>query len=282
MKENTPYNDKIIVLCLLPIISFVTTIVGSDYNLAFIFGLKFFKIFVFTFIEVLVIWGFFRFCIRVLDKRIPLNSTNSNKRFILQVLSTLLIYAVFRSIFTYIEVNVLNWSFNPRIYLNSDLPTEITFIVLVNTIYAYWGHTAYTKKIEGKQQIKNTPQISLSTSNFIEIKKNRKTIYLAFTEIAYLYISNKITYLKTIKGETHIVNEPLNDLHTILGQKNYYRVNRQFLINQLAIHSYKVLPNRQIHISLIPPSEIDCKLNKNNSKSFKEWLSTQNRIIKPS
>lgn len=280
-QQNLTYNDKIIISCLLPIISLATSIVGTDHNLAFLFSIKYFKIFIYNFLEVLAVWSFFRFSLIILDKRIPLNSTNSNKRFILQVLFTLLGYVIFRSTFCYLGIKILNRSFNLRMYLNSDLPMGLTFIILINLIYAYWGHVAYAQNIKEENQIKNTLQTSPPKPSFIEIKKNKNTIYLAFEKIAYFYISNTVTYLKTTENETHIINDSLNDLHIILGQKNYYRINRQFLINQSAIHSYKVLPNRQIHISLIPPSEIDCRLNKNKSKNFKEWLSTQNRIIKP-
>jgi len=129
-KGKNIYNDKIIIIWLLPAIAFITSLVGSDYDLAFLTSFKFFKIFILSLVEVLTIWGLFRLILNFLDEYNPINKTNSKKRFLLQLLLCLVVYFVFRFLFVYIEVNLLNRTFSKRMYLNSDLPTEITSAIL--------------------------------------------------------------------------------------------------------------------------------------------------------
>lgn len=279
---KTHYNDKIIILGLLPIISIFTTIVGTDYDLPYLFSWAYIEQLIYTFVEVLTIWSFLRFSIVILDKRMPFNKENAQKRFFLQVLFTLIIYIIFRFLFTYVEIIFFERPFDVKAYIHSDLPMEITFIILVNIIYAYWSQVGYQEKMKEEQPASLIMRALKPKPNFIEIKKNKKTIYLDSTKIAYIYRANTITYLKTIENAVHIIDFSLTDLQELLGHENYFRVNRQFLVNQSAIQAYKILPNRQIQISLLPSSDIDCKLNKNNFKNFKDWLLQQNRVIKPS
>lgn len=280
--RNAHYNDKIIILGLLPIISIFTTIVGTDYDLPYLFSWAYIEQLIYTFVEVLTIWSFLRFSIVMLDKRMPFNKENAKKRFSLQVLFTLIIYIIFRFLFTYVEILFFERPFDVKAYIHSDLPMEITFIILVNIIYAYWAQVGYQEEMKEEQPASLIMQTLKPKPNFIEIKKNKKTIYLDSTKIAYIYRANTITYLKTTENAVHIIDLPLTDLHKLLGHENYFRVNRQFLVNQSTIQAYKILPNRQIQISLSPSSDIDCKLNKNNFKNFKDWLLQQNRVIKPS
>jgi len=280
-KSNNPYNDKTIIIFLLPIISFIITLIGSDYDFKFISSLRFLYLVFVTFLEVLFVFGSFRLVIDLLDKYMPINKGNTKKRLFFQLLISLFAFFLLRVGIYYFENTVLGWSDNIIIIVNSELPIDITFIILINLLYLYWGHMAYTSKMEKENLVNYKSHQPSPQPNYIEIKKSKQTLYLEFNEVAYIYKSNAITYLKTKANETHIINYSLSDLKTLLGSENYYRVNRQFLINQSSIRSYKVLPNRQVQISLIPTSEIDCKLNKNNFKNFKEWLTTHNGIIQP-
>ena len=73
------------------------------------------------------------------------------------------------------------------------------------------------------------------------IKQGDKLLSIEVTEISYFQLHNGLVYLHTSDQKQFIMNMSLNDLDRQLDPQNFFRANRQFIINfpaVKAVHRY--------------------------------------------
>jgi two-component system, LytTR family, response regulator LytT len=114
-------------------------------------------------------------------------------------------------------------------------------------------------------QLQSTP---LRTHVLVHVRD--KVHPIAVEDIALFYLQYKATYFKTFKGETHTINENLEQLEAELG-KQFYRANRQVLIQKKAIKEAIYLSNRKYQIIPSQTIDEDILVSKEKMTSFLEW-----------
>lgn len=90
-------------------------------------------------------------------------------------------------------------------------------------------------------------------------------------EVLYFYSENKIVYLQT-KERHYPTDFTLDELQEVLHHKNFFRVNRQFIINSNFIKNIHTSPYYKVEMEVSPEEEIT--VSRDRLKDFKDWLST--------
>lgn len=90
-------------------------------------------------------------------------------------------------------------------------------------------------------------------------------------EVLYFYSENKIVYLQT-KERHYPTDFTLDELQEVLDHKNFFRVNRQFIINSNFIKNIHTSPYYKVEMEVSPEEEIT--VSRDRLKDFKDWLST--------
>jgi two-component system, LytTR family, response regulator LytT len=99
-----------------------------------------------------------------------------------------------------------------------------------------------------------------------------KIIPVRFTDIAIFYIENEITKLVTFDHKTYTINKTMEKVEEI-APDDFFRVNRQFLINHKAIKDASQYFGRKLSVSLTIPFTGTITVSKNNVTAFLNWLS---------
>ncbi|KAA9338920.1 LytR/AlgR family response regulator transcription factor [Adhaeribacter soli] len=99
---------------------------------------------------------------------------------------------------------------------------------------------------------------------------NIKTVEVA--DIAYFFTQEKITFLNTFENKKLPVDNTLDELEDVLDPAQFFRINRQFIINVKAIGSMYSYSKSRVKIELNPPSDIETIVSTERSSSFKSWL----------
>jgi len=91
-------------------------------------------------------------------------------------------------------------------------------------------------------------------------------------QIAVFYIENEMTCLLTLSSTVHPVNKTLEELEK-LTTSEFYRANRQILVNRKAIKEVSQYFARKLSVSLVIPFAQKIIVSKEKSTDFLKWLS---------
>lgn len=91
-------------------------------------------------------------------------------------------------------------------------------------------------------------------------------------EVAYFFTHNKINFLHTFEGRRYPVDFNLESLETLLDPKNFFRINRQYIISINAIKEMFSYSKSRILIKLDPPAKDEAIVSTERSGDFKLWL----------
>ena len=92
------------------------------------------------------------------------------------------------------------------------------------------------------------------------------------SDAAYFYTENKVTYVRTKANATYAIDETLEELEMILNPKQFFRINRQFIVGIDSIDKMLVVSKSRVKLSLIPPAEHETIASTERSSTFKKWL----------
>lgn len=90
-------------------------------------------------------------------------------------------------------------------------------------------------------------------------------------DIAYI-LKDTINYVYTIDGQKYVIdNYNMEEIEEILNPKNFYRANRQCIVNIDAILTIK--PHHTSKLSLVlKPSKVEQDISREKATSFKKWF----------
>ncbi|WP_298148631.1 LytTR family DNA-binding domain-containing protein [Flavobacterium sp.] len=114
---------------------------------------------------------------------------------------------------------------------------------------------------------------ALQTKRFssILITKADKIIPIPIKDVLAFYIENGLVFAVTNSDKKVAVNYQLEKLEQ-LTSPNFYRVNRQFLVNRKAIKDASIYFNRKLLVNLVFPFECKIVVSKEKVTDFLNWL----------
>lgn len=104
----------------------------------------------------------------------------------------------------------------------------------------------------------------------IKLGDTIKSIRVA--DIAYFYTENKSNFLCTNDGKRFPIDFNLDQVEQMLNPRNFFRINRQFIIGHHAIEEMKAHTRSRINVRLSPPSRLDTIVAIDRAHDFKNWL----------
>jgi len=116
---------------------------------------------------------------------------------------------------------------------------------------------------EGRKNKKQNTVLIYHKENIIPVKVD---------DIAIFYIENEVTHLMTFSGKHHTINKTLEEMESIAGY-DFFRVNRQCLLNRNAVRNVSQYFARKLIISLSIPFDREIIVSKEKVSLFLNWLS---------
>ncbi|WP_415327734.1 LytR/AlgR family response regulator transcription factor [Chryseobacterium sp. MMS23-Vi53] len=125
-------------------------------------------------------------------------------------------------------------------------------------------------ELEALLQKITQPQTT-AKSSFL-VFKNQKYTTILTENIAYFFIHNEITHLMTFDKQQFQLTQTLGQIAEQVSQKQFFRVNRQYIINFSAIKEMEHYFQRKILVKLTVDTPEQLLINKEKSHSFFTWL----------
>ena len=99
-----------------------------------------------------------------------------------------------------------------------------------------------------------------------------KTVIIRAHEIALFSVENETVYLYTFEGKKYPLFKKLEYIESVCDSSEFFRINRQMLVNQKAVISFEQYFNRKILIELKVKTKQKPIVSRLKVTSFKEWL----------
>ena len=107
--------------------------------------------------------------------------------------------------------------------------------------------------------------------NFLTQYKE-KTIIKRVEDIALFEVANETVYLHTFEGKKFPLFKKLEYIESVCDPSQFYRINRQILVNRKAVVSFEPFFNRKIAVTLKIKTEEKPIVSRLKVTPFKEWL----------
>jgi DNA-binding LytR/AlgR family response regulator len=102
--------------------------------------------------------------------------------------------------------------------------------------------------------------------------KNNKYITVLTNNIAFFYIRNELSTIMTFDQQEYVVNQSLDQISGQLSQEQFFRLNRQYIVNFSAIKEVEHYFMRKLFVKLVIPTPEKLLINKEKAPIFLSWL----------
>ena len=140
------------------------------------------------------------------------------------------------------------------------------------------------KKYRKLHESKNEPAVDYSKlAEILSKEKNnyKKRLLIRYGDLfktveikdaAYFYSENKISYVCTKDNAQYALDNTLDELEKLLEPKEFFRINRQFIVCVDCIDKMLAVSKSRVKLSLKPPSAHETIVSTERSPEFKKWL----------
>ncbi|MEA1897410.1 MAG: LytTR family DNA-binding domain-containing protein [Bacteroidota bacterium] len=91
-------------------------------------------------------------------------------------------------------------------------------------------------------------------------------------DIAYFYIDAESVFLCTKGNNIYPIDYSLDKLENIINPKDFFRINRQFIVNISSIENMYSLSKSRIKIQLKPKPDYETIVSYGRMSDFRKWL----------
>jgi two-component system response regulator LytT len=110
--------------------------------------------------------------------------------------------------------------------------------------------------------------------SFLVFKHNKYTT-VQTEQIAFIYIRNDSASIMTYQQEEYAIDQSLDQVQTSLSAKQFFRLNRQYLVNFSAIKEVEHYFGRKLFVKLTIPSPDKLLIGKEKTSAFLNWLESR-------
>ncbi|CAM3979768.1 two component transcriptional regulator, LytTR family [Pedobacter westerhofensis] len=102
--------------------------------------------------------------------------------------------------------------------------------------------------------------------------KHNKYVIVPTESIAYFYIKNEIPTIVNFHQEEFGISSPLDEVHQLLSTKQFFRLNRQYLISFKSVLEVEHYFARKLFVKLLIPTAEKLLVAKDKVTAFLSWL----------
>ncbi|RYY30683.1 MAG: response regulator transcription factor [Sphingobacteriaceae bacterium] len=115
-------------------------------------------------------------------------------------------------------------------------------------------------------------QLDASYKQNIIVHYREKIIPVKVIDISFVYASNGSVSVYTSHNKSYPVQYTIEQLESMLNPQQFFRVNRQFIINRETIHNIEHYFNRKLFVSTKCETPEKIIISKVKAQSFLNWV----------
>jgi two-component system LytT family response regulator len=108
-------------------------------------------------------------------------------------------------------------------------------------------------------------------STFLVLQRD-KLIPIDVADIAYITIDASIVKAFTFEGKSYVIDEKLEDIEADLDPNQFFRANRQFIVQRSAIKNLAIYFNGKLILNIQPEPAERIIISKAKAPQLKDWI----------
>jgi len=160
-------------------------------------------------------------------------------------------------------------------YLQFDFPVIVIMILLLNVYYIafyFYKQWQITEERISNGGVSGADENQKGKEVFI-VHKGAKNIPLAIESICYFYHDGDFNFVRTRVREDFLITQALDEVQHMLSDKQFFRVNRQMIVNFAACQHFEPLDFGKLELFVTPAPKEPIVISQKRAKAFKEWIS---------
>jgi len=228
-----------------------------------------------SFVIALILVSIVNFVTRKLDrfydwKQYPVERTG------LQLLAGLVLPAVVALLLAALYFKLNGLDIFKTLYLQIDFPVIVGMILLFNLYYlAYYFYLRMRMAEMAVAQASSNATIASDKSEIKEViiaSRGAKNIPIPVEKISYIYHQDQYNFIRTSDKEDFLVTDPLDTIQQQLSPKQFFRVNRQMLVNFNSCRHFENIENQKLRLHVLPESKEPIIISQKRAREFKDWM----------
>ncbi|MDQ4139736.1 MAG: LytTR family DNA-binding domain-containing protein [Bacteroidota bacterium] len=106
----------------------------------------------------------------------------------------------------------------------------------------------------------------------ILVKQGQRMIPVTSTDVAYFFTREKLNFLLTKDNRRYQIDFTMEELEKTLNPKDFFRANRQFIVNYTAVAKVNQDYNAKLKLNLTPPPTEEVIISREKAMEFRQWL----------
>lgn len=102
--------------------------------------------------------------------------------------------------------------------------------------------------------------------------RNNKYTTIQTEQIAFIYIKYESSMIMTFQGQEYAIDQSLDQVQALLSARQFFRLNRQYLVNFSAVKEVEHYFARKLLVKLTVPTAEKLLVGKEKTSSFLNWL----------
>jgi len=111
----------------------------------------------------------------------------------------------------------------------------------------------------------------IGKKSFLVFRDN-KYINVLTENIAFFYVKFESSMIRSFNGQEYFVNHSPNQIQNLVSEKQFFRLNRQYLVNFNAIKEVEHYFARKLLVNLVIPTKDKLLVAKEKVGGFLHWL----------
>ena len=104
------------------------------------------------------------------------------------------------------------------------------------------------------------------------VKLGNRIHTIPTNEIRYFFAEGRTVYLITKDHKKYIIDFTLEQLADLINPKQFYRINRSFILSMKSIQEILIYSNSRLKVSTLPPCDRELIVSREKVQEFKVWL----------
>jgi len=197
------------------------------------------------------------------------------KRIGLQMTFGLVLPSVLAFLLAAVYFKILGYNILDTYYMRFDFPVVVIMLLLLNIYYLAFYFYKQWKFSESKLILIPATQHTEDgkrNKQVIVVQEGSKNIPVLVDNICYFYHDGEYNFVRTNDQGDFVIPQTLDEIQQQLPCKQFFRVNRQMIVNFTACQHFEPLEMGKLKLFVTPQTKQSVIVSQKRVKHFKEWI----------